>query len=67
MAADDIGDNRIKAARERENAWLEKQVREGETPAAANRPEPTPPTPTDNPIRTMPITAQQEHEAPMPR
>ena len=32
MATDDIGDHRVKAARERENAWLEKQVREGEIP-----------------------------------
>lgn len=45
MATDDIGDNRVKATRERENAWLEKQVREGEVPAAASRSVPTPPTP----------------------
>ena len=58
MAADAIGDNRIKAARERENAWLEKQVREGETPAAASRFVPTPPTPIDDPVRTMPSAAE---------
>ena len=63
MAADDIGDNRTKAAREREDAWLEKQVRKGETPAAASRFVPTPPTPMDDPVRTMPSTA----EAPMIR
>ena len=48
MAKDEVGDNRVKAARERENAWLEKQVREGEITAGANRSEPTPTTPKEN-------------------
>ena len=67
MATDDVGDHRVKAARERANAWLDKEVREGELQAAASQPELTPPTPMDKPIRTMPINAQPGGEAPMPR
>ena len=41
-------------------------MREGEIPAAASRSEPTPPTPTEDPARTMPMTPQQGSEVPLP-
>ena len=45
MAADAIRDNRIKAAREREDAWLEKQVREDNKSMTAANPTAAPATP----------------------
>ena len=44
-----------------------KQVREGEIPAAASRSVPTPPTPQEDPVQTMPNPVQQEIEVPVLR
>ena len=64
MAADEIGDNRVKAARERENAWLEKQVREGDSSKTTSIPPAAPATPEEAPVDAQSASATPQ-AAPM--
>ena len=59
MVAADVGDNRVEAARERENAWLEKQLREGDSSMTAANSAATPATPA-TPVKS-PINVEPNH------